>query len=219
VHYEKKSYTTNEAPTDRMSWMSDDTGRPLEEGGHKRIDISLDLNTRKVLDTVGNRSKLVEYCIRVFVQPKWEHYIEPEEAVCNGSGRFTEGASFEFVPHFNPGNAVLGVNCYFDQFCDKEGIAFRVSVNGKKGLTLVEHPLSDGYSCSQVYSEEELGFFNMEKTFRDQEHYVFKFEFKSLTPMGMAGVKDIHFSVVVIENPLLNEISDVSCLDGLYKRK
>jgi hypothetical protein len=192
-----------------MSYLSDDTGRPIEEGGHKRVNISLDLNTRKVLDSVGNRSKLVEYCINVFVQPKWEQYIEPEETICHGSGRFMEGASFEFVPHFNPGNAVLGIRCYFDRLLDKDGMAFRVSVNGKKGVTLSEHPSGCGYSCSQVYSEEELGFFNMEKTFRDQKHFAFKFEFKSLIPSGWARVKDIHFAVCVIENPLLSEIDNV----------
>ena len=202
-----------------MSYLSDDTGRPLEEGGHKRINISLDLNTRKVLDSVENRSKLIEYCVRVFVQPKWVHYIEPEETVYGGSGGFLEGASFEFVPHLNPGNAVLGVNCYFDRFCESDGVAFRVSVNGKRGLTLVEHSSSFGYDCSQVYSEEELGFYNMEKTFHDQTLYVFKFEFKPLTPLGTVRVKDIHFSVCVIENPLLNEIGDVSCLDGLHKQR
>lgn len=192
-----------------MSWMSDDTGRPKEQGGHKRINISVDLATRKVLDRVENRSKLIEYCVRVFVQPKWVHYIEPEETVCGGSGRFMKGASFEFVPHLNPGNAVLGVNCYFDRFCESDGVAFRVTVNGKRGLTLVEHPLGRGYCCSQVYTEKELGFYNMDKTFHDQSQYVFKFEFKSVVPSSTVKVKDIHFSVCVIENPLLSEIGDV----------
>ena len=199
-----------------MSWLSDNTGRPKEEGGHKRVNISLDLNTRKVLNRAKNRSKLVEYCVNVFVQPKWKHYIEPKETICHGSEKFREGASFEFVPHFNPGSAVLGMNCYFDRLLDKSGMAFRVSINGRKGMTLVEHPSGYGYSCSQVYSADELGFFNMEKTFRDQKNYVFKFEFKSLTSNGWARVKDVHFSVFVIENPLLNEIADISNVYRLF---
>jgi hypothetical protein len=194
-----------------MSWMNDEkTGRPKEEGGHKRVNISLDLNTRKVLNRVENRSKLIEYCISVFVQPKWKHFIEPKETICNGSKEFVEGASFEFVPHFNPGSAILGLNCYFDRLLDDDGVAFRVSVNGKEGVTLVEQPAGFGYSCSQVYSEDELGFFNMEKTFHDQKCYVFKFEYKALSSSGWVKVKDIHFSIFVIENPLLNEIADIS---------
>jgi hypothetical protein len=193
-----------------MSWMSDNKGRPKEEGGHKRINISVDLPTRRVLDRVENRSNLIEYCIRVFAQPKWVIYHEPKQTVNSNYRRFAEGASFEFAPYFNPGNAVLRLNCYFDHFCENGGMAFRVSINGRKGMTLVEHPSGYGYSCSQVYSADELGFFNMEKTFRDQKNYVFKFEFKSLTSNGWARVKDVHFSVFVIENLLLNEIADIS---------
>jgi hypothetical protein len=200
-----------------MSWMNDEkTGRPKEEGGHQRVNISLNLNTRKVLNRVENRSKFIEYCVNVFVQPKWKHFTEPKQTICHGSKQFIEGASFEFVPHLHLGNAVLGLNCYFDRFLDDEGMAFRVSVNGKKGITLAENQSGFGYSCSQVYGADELGFFNMEKTFRDQKCYVFRFEFKSLTSSGWVKVKDIHFLVSVIENPLLN-VLDFSCLTEILK--
>ena len=196
-----------------MSWMNDEkTGRPKEEGGHKRVNISLNLNTRKVLNRVENRSKFIEYCVNVFIQPKWKHYIEPKETICHGSGKVMEGASFEFMPRINPGNVVLGMNCYFDRFLDEDRMAFRVTVNGMEGKTLFVNPSGLDYSTSQVYSEEELGFFNMEKTFHDQKCYVFKFEFMSLGSSGWAKVKDIHFLVWVIENPLLNELTDISRL-------
>jgi len=195
-----------------MSWMVDDKGRPKEEGGHERINISVDLPTRILLDSVPNRSKMIEYCVRFFVKPRWKHYIEPEETICSGSEEFEEGASFEFRPYLNPGNAVLGMNCYFGRFLDEDGMSFRVSVNGMEGKTLFVHPSGLDYSTTQVYSEKELGFFNMEKTFRDKKHYVFKFKFKPLFSSGWAKVKDIHFLVWVIENPLLNEITDISRL-------
>jgi hypothetical protein len=152
---------------------------------------------------------MIEYCVKYFVKPRWKHYIEPEETICHGSGEFEEGASFEFRPFLNPGNAILGMNCYFDRFLDEDGMAFRVSVNGMEGKTLLVHPSGLDYSTSQVYSEKELGFFNMEKTFRDQKCYVFKFEFRSLSSSGLVKVKDIHLSVFVFENPLLNEIADI----------
>jgi hypothetical protein len=199
-----------------MSYLSDETGRPKEEGGHERINISVDLPTRMLLDRVPNRSKLIEHCVKSYAKPKWKHYIEPEETICYGSEEFEKGASFKFRPYLNPGNAVLGMNCYFDRFCDDDGMAFRVSVNGEEGATLAEHLSGFGYSCSQVYSEDELGFFNMEKTFRDQQCYVFKFEFRSLASSGWVKVKDIHFLLLVIENPLLNEIADISNV-GYFK--
>jgi hypothetical protein len=195
-----------------MSWLSDDTGRPKEEGGHERINISVDLPTRILLDSVPNRSKMIEYCVKFFVNPKWKHYIEPEETICYASEEFEEGALFEFRPYLNPGNAVLGMNCYFDRFLDEDGMAFRVSVNGMEGKTLLVHPSGLDYSTSQAYSEKELGFFNMEKTFRDKKNYVFKFKFKPLVASGWAKVKDIHFLVWVIENPLLKETTDISHL-------
>jgi hypothetical protein len=188
-----------------MSWLSKKTGRPEEDGGHKRIDVSLDVYTRDVLDCVENRSKLIEYCVSVFVQPKWVTHHEPKVTINYDSLRFIEGAAFEFIPRFNPSNAVLMVNCYFDFSCENSGVAFRVFVNGKKGLRLVEHSSGSGYSCSCVYDENKLGFEDMGETFYNQERYVFKFEFKPLKPSVVAYVKDVHLSVQVVENPLLNE--------------
>jgi hypothetical protein len=74
----------------------------------------------------------------------------------------------------------------------------------KRGLRLVEHPAGSGYTCSCVYDGKELGFGDMRKTFYNQDRYVFKFEFKPLRPECMVSVKDVHFAVQVIENPLLN---------------
>ena len=190
-----------------MSYLSDETGRPKEEGGHKRINVSFDLYTRDVLDSVENRSKLIEYCVSAFVQPKWMVYHESKVTINCDSSKFIEGAVFEVNPYFNPGNAVLGVNCYFDFSCENGGAAFRVSVNGKKGLRLVEHSSGSGYSCSRVYDGENLGFEDMRTTFCNQDKYVFKFEFKPLKPECAVSVKDIHFAVHVLENPLPNDLS------------
>jgi hypothetical protein len=199
-----------------MSWMSDYTGRPKEEGGHKRINISADLPTRSVLDMVENRSKFIEYCIKIFIKPKWVIYHEPKQTVNANYRRLAEGASFEFAPYFNPSNAVLRANCYFDHFCENGGMAFRVTVNGKRGLRLVEHSSGRGYSCSCVYDEKGLGFENMWKTFYNQDSYALRFEFKPLKPAGTVSVKDIHFAVQVVESPLLNEITGFSDLNDIY---
>jgi len=47
-----------------MSWMSEKTGRPKEEEGHKRINISLNKFTREALKKIkkdgGNISKFIE---------------------------------------------------------------------------------------------------------------------------------------------------------------
>jgi hypothetical protein len=143
-----------------MSWLSDETGRPPEEGGHARIDISANVYTREVLDNVDNKSNFVEYCIETYTQPKWIAYNNPEVTLSAYGHKFTDGAVFEFNPRFSPGNAVLRVYCFFDYCCQDSGnyVQFRVTVNGKKGLELVEHSGGRGFTCSHVYTGGDFGF-------------------------------------------------------------
>ena len=55
-----------------MSWMSKKTGRPKEEGGHKRVNISLSRETLKVLNQIKteygdlNFSQFVEFLIKLY---------------------------------------------------------------------------------------------------------------------------------------------------------
>jgi hypothetical protein len=184
------------------------TGRPKEEGGHKRINVSLDLYTRDVLDSdsVENKSNLIEYCVNEFVNPKWVAHHEPNVTVNYDSSMFVEGAAFEFVPSFNPVNAVLNMMCFFNFDCEDGGVVFRVTVNSEKGLNLVENPSEENcYNCSCVYDWKELGFEDPWKRFYNQERYIFKFEFKPLNHLVSAFVKDIHLFVQLVENPLLKE--------------
>jgi hypothetical protein len=190
-----------------MSWMNEEkTGRPKEEGGHKRINVSLNLYTRNVLDSTENKSKSFEYFVNDFVNPKWVARHEPNITINYDSSSFIEGASFEFVPSFNPVNAVLNMMCCFNFDCQEGGVAFRVTVNGEKGLNLVENPSEEnGYTCSCGYNEKELGFEDPWKRFYNQDRYIFRFEFKPLKQSVMACVKDVYLFVQLVENPLLKE--------------
>lgn len=200
-----------------MSWLSEETGRPLEEGGHARIDLSANLHTREILDRVGNKSNFVEYCIDAFTQPKWIAYHNPEVTVSGSGRRFSDGAVFEFDPRFSPGNAILRVNCFFDYCCKGSDIQFRVTVNGKKGLELVEHSAGKSYTCSHVYSEGDLGFQSTDGMFHGKDSYVFRFQFRSAEPCFGVEVRDIHFYIQVVENPLLDDVDRL--LDFINKHK
>jgi hypothetical protein len=199
-----------------MSWQSDETGRPLEEGGHARINISANLYTREVFDKVENTSKFVEYCIEAFTQPKWIAFHNPEVSVSD-CAEFVNGAVFEFVPRFSLGNAVLRLNCFFDYCCDGSDVLFRITVNGKKGLELVEHSDGSGYSCSHVYSEGDLGFRPMVGVFRGKDRYVFKFQFRAIEQNFVAHVKDVWLHVQVVENPLLNDFDNMAVFIEKHK--
>jgi len=62
-----------------MSWMSEKTGRPKEEGGHTRIDISIDKFTKEALNKIregdGNVSKFIEKQLRPVLET-----LDPGEA-------------------------------------------------------------------------------------------------------------------------------------------
>ena len=189
-----------------MSWLSNETGRPQEEGGHTRINISVDLPTREVLDQVDNKSRFIEYCIDNFIQPKWKVYHNPKVTVSGRGHRFNDGAVFEFTPEFSPGNAILRMNCFFDCRCEDGDVQFRVTVNGKRGLELIEHPDGNSYSCSHVYAEADLGFRPMEGVLHGQDSYVFRFQFRAAEPGFVVQVKDVRFYIQVVENPLLNDM-------------
>jgi hypothetical protein len=191
-----------------MSYLSDKTGRPKEEGGHKRINVSLNLCTRDVLDSdsVENKSNLIEYCVDEFINPKWVAHHEPNVTINYDPSMFVEGAAFGFIPSFNPVNAVLNMMCCFNFDCEEGGVAFRVTVNGEQGLNLVENPSKkNGYTCSCGYDGKQLGFEDPWKRFYNQDRYVFTFEFKPLKQAVMVCVKDVYLFVQLVENPLLKE--------------
>jgi hypothetical protein len=55
-----------------MSWMTEKTGRPKEQGGHKRVNVSISKQTLEVLEQIKrkygnvNLSQLVEMLIEFY---------------------------------------------------------------------------------------------------------------------------------------------------------
>ena len=49
-----------------MSWLSDKTGRPKEEGGHKPVHISISKEVLKLIEKrkIQNLSKFIEHCLK-----------------------------------------------------------------------------------------------------------------------------------------------------------
>ena len=58
-----------------MSWMSEKTGRPKEQDGHKRINISVDKFVAQGLEKVGNKSQFLESVARPVLEK-----MDPGEA-------------------------------------------------------------------------------------------------------------------------------------------
>lgn len=189
-----------------MSWLSDNTGRPEEDGGHQRIDISADYYTRQVLDFVDNKSNFVEQCIRDFTQPKCIRFEEPEET-CNDSRVFKDGAVFEYNPVFH-NNAIKQVNVSFNYLSAEGSVEFRLSVNNNKGLRLVEKSFSKEYSFSHLYDKGELGFKQFEALLRGKDRYVFRFQFRTLSSFGRVSVKNVLMFMEVVDSPVIDNHLD-----------
>ncbi len=187
----------NAIPT--MSWLSDKTGRPKEQGGHHRLNISVDSHTLDLILSTDNHSTFIERTITEFTQPKWVDSDRIQTEAISDSRKFVTIASFEFSPYLASANAVLEANCLFD-YSGEGTLACRVTVNGKKGLTL-RRERNNSYTCSCV-SETESGFQDMPVLFHNQSSYVFCFQIRSVdsTPIY---VKNIRFVVKYIEHPEL----------------
>ena len=186
-----------------MSWLNNETGRPEEDGGHQRIDISADYHTREVLDSTENKSKFVEECIREFVSQKCVKFEEPTES-SNDSRAFKDGAVFEFEPVFT-NNTIKQVNISFSHLSAGGDIEFRLCVNESKGLRLVEKSFSNEYSFSHLYENGELGLKQFEAMLRGKDRYVFRFQFRSLKSFGRVNVKNIRMFIEIIDSPVIDD--------------
>jgi hypothetical protein len=187
----------NAAPT--MSWLGK-PGRPKEQGGHHRRNISVDSHTVDIILSVDNHSTFIEHSITEFTQPKWVDSEKNQIEIFSDSEKFVTVASFEFSPHLPSANALLEANCLFDYFSTDGPLACRVVVNGKKGLAL-RRVKNNCYTCSYML-ETESGFQDMPALFHNQSHYTFCFQIRSVdsTPIY---VKNMRFIVKYIEHPEL----------------
>jgi hypothetical protein len=185
-----------------MSWTSDKTGRPEEDGGHQRINISLDSYTREVLISVENKSNFVEHSICVFTNEKTIHLEEPQES-SNDSHCFKDAAIFELLPYF-ASNSIQQVNASFNFLSNEGGVEFRLVINDNKGAILVEKSSSMEYSHSLFYNSGDLGFKQFEAILRDKDKYIFRFQFRAVEPSCTAYAKNINIFVDLIENPLID---------------
>jgi hypothetical protein len=180
-----------------MSWLNDDTGRPKEDGGHKRINISADEYTRQVLDIVENKSVFIESCVRESKQVKVLSYYESKEST-NHSQFFKDVAQFEYTPKFS--NFRIEEMILFFSYQGEEGIEFRTCVNNIMGQTLTELP-STQYTGSHVYNCGQLGFKPFEAMVRNNDKFIFRFQFRPLNASN-ADVKMIHLYLHIIDSPL-----------------
>ena len=182
-----------------MSWMSEKTGRPKEDGGHQRIDISVDEFTFDVLQDIGNKSKFIEHTIHSWMQPQRLRFHEPKETANDNSHEFKDAAVFVWPPNNSEENAILSIRCHFQYRCGWEGFRFRVTVNDSTVMSSNGWLTSIDYTSSPIYSDCNSGSQKPAKIFPNQSNYTIKFQFKSRKSFDTTYVKDINVYIEVAD--------------------
>jgi len=182
--------------TKEMSWMSKKTGRPKEQGGHRRINISVDKPTRDVLQRAENKSKFIEHVIHAWKHPMRIRFFQPKETLNDDQYKFKDAAIFTWTPNNSTDNAILSLSCCFQYRCGGKGLRFRITINEATtstigGLTSIH------YTSSYVYADHD--FHEGIKTFPNQSNYTIKFQFAPQSSLDEAYVKDISIFLEVVD--------------------
>ena len=179
--------------------MSNSTGRPKEEGGHERINISLDKPTRDFLQQVPNKSKFIEYAIHSWTKPHRIRFREREETVSHNQYKFKDAGVFDWTPNDSEDNAILAVYCYFRYRCGGKGLGFRITIDGETIISNNGWLTSIDYTSSPTYTDCSCGSDEKAKIFPNQPCYTIKFQFKPRSSFDEAYVKDINIYIDVVD--------------------
>ena len=179
-----------------MSWMSNKKGRPKEQGGHRRMNISLDKPTRDVLQRTENKSRFIEHAIHAWGHPTRIKFFEPKEKLNDDQYTFKDAAIFTWTPENSTDNAILSISCCFQYHCGGEGLRFRIAINEATtstigGLTSIH------YTSSHVYADHDFN--ERIKTFPNQGNYTIKFQFAPQSSSDEAYVKGISIFLEVAD--------------------
>jgi len=186
-----------------MSWMSKKTGRPKEDGGHKRMNISVDEFTLNVLQEADNKSKLVEHSLRVLLnQPRWIRFRERDESTNNDQYVFKDAATFVWTPNNGTNNAIFSTRCHFQYRCEGKGLRFIMTINGETVMSSNGWLTSANYTSSLIYTGSNSSSDEGMKTFPNQSDYNIKFQFEPQSSEDTAYVKDINVYIEVADGML-----------------
>jgi len=179
-----------------MSWMSKKTGRPKEQGGHHRINISVNEFTYNVLSVADNRSKYIEYCVNECTESKLIAFNEQSETVNDDFTAFKTASSSIWIPNDNAQNAIVTALCNFKYKCSGKSFMIRMKLNGNASSTIEVEGKQD-WNWSQVYTLKDLNFGNDVK--KNQEGYIIEFQIEPFGESDQAHVKNFTLFLEVVD--------------------
>ena len=199
MDWRKREDQKNTAGNREMSWMSKKTGRPKEQGGHRRINISVDKPTRVVLQRTENKSRFIEYAIHAWGHSTRKRFFEPKETLNGDKYTFKDAAIFIWTPDNSTDNAILSVSCYFQYRCTCEGFRFRMVINEEASSSVAAGSMSHNYTWSRVFTDRDFGLQREIKTFPNQSSYKIIFQFEPQSSSCIVCVKDINIFLEVVD--------------------
>jgi len=179
-----------------MSWMSKETGRPKEERGHRRINVSVDERTFHILLVPDNRSRYVEYCVNACCKTEWTAFHESCVTANDNHRLFKTAATFVWVPNDGSYNGIVSTLLTFEHQCTGKAFKFRLKINGN-ATSSIEVSGKPTWSFSQVYTES--CFDGGMKEWADQDSYIIEFQFEPYRSSDQACVRDISMFFEIID--------------------
>jgi len=185
-----------------MSWLSRKTGRPEEEGGHTRKNISVDAHTGIILQVADNASVYIEYCVRACTPYRQIEFWEPASATNDDENTFKTAATFDWTPVNPSNNAIMSTLLRFQYRCAGKGFKFRMVANDIIVLSS-ERLTSVNWASSPLYTNHD---FNEKiQAFCNQSSFTIRFEFIPAGSTDAAYVKDLSVTLEVIDGlPMLS---------------
>lgn len=187
-----------------MSWQSDKTGRPKEEGGHQRLNISVDVYTRQVLDNVPNNSVFFEQTVCDYTRLKVKQFNQCQE-VSNTTRQFKNSVSFTYEPTFN-NCEIKQVNLVITYNSSDGNAEFRLVINNQKCPVLVQKNLPGQYTFFHSYDKGEMGFKPFESVLRGKDMFIFKIQFRPLTVYSSVIVSQVKMFLEIVDAPLIESM-------------
>ena len=179
-----------------MSWQNPKTGRPKEQGGHRRIDISVDDPTYHILSITNNKSKYVEYCVKKCTETKWIAFHESNVAVGDDYSMFKTAAINVWIPDDPVHNGIVSAICTFEHQCICKTFKFRMQIN-KDVTSSTELLGAETWSLSEVFVESS--FDDEIQVQPNQESYIIEFQIEPFGISDRVYVRNITMFLEVVD--------------------
>lgn len=186
----------NKWRTNIMSWLSKKTGRPKEQGGHHRIDITVNESTYNILSIPDNRSRYIESCVNTCTETKWTAFHEPSETVNDYFTTFKTASTSIWIPDNSVHNGIISTLVTFQHKCSGKSFMVRMKLNGNV-TSSIEVKGNETWCGSQVYIQKD--FTGENELRKNQDSYIFEFQFEPYGLSDRVYVRDISMFLEVVD--------------------